>query len=37
MAGAMILARARDDAELSDGVLTETRAWINERAGSRAS
>ncbi|NLS20684.1 TetR/AcrR family transcriptional regulator [Rhizobium sp. P40RR-XXII] len=33
MVGAVILARAVDDPELSDEVLDETRAWIDSRVG----
>jgi TetR/AcrR family transcriptional repressor of nem operon len=33
MVGAVILARAVDDPELSDEVLIETRAWIDSRVG----
>lgn len=33
MVGAVILARAVDDPELSDEVLDETRAWIDNRIG----
>lgn len=33
MVGAVILARAVDDPELSDEVLTQTRAWIDSRTG----
>ncbi len=33
MVGAVILARAVDDAELSDEVLEQTRAWIDTRVG----
>ena len=33
MVGAVILARAIDDPELSDEILEQTRAWIDNRAG----
>ena len=32
MVGAMVLARMSDDPELSDEVLSQTRAWIDGRA-----
>lgn len=35
MVGALILARAIDDPDLSDEVLAETRAWIGERSPGR--
>ncbi|MHA6645184.1 TetR/AcrR family transcriptional regulator, partial [Mesorhizobium sp. A623] len=31
MVGALILARSMDDPALSDELLSETRAWIDER------
>jgi TetR/AcrR family transcriptional repressor of nem operon len=36
MVGAMILARASEDAEFSDEVLTETRAWLAEQDQAKA-
>jgi TetR/AcrR family transcriptional repressor of nem operon len=33
MVGAVILARAVDDPELSDEVLEQTRDWIDRKAG----
>ena len=37
MVGAMILARLSDDRTLSDEVLSQTRAWIEDRAAAAVS
>ena len=35
MVGALVLARMSDDLELSDEILSETRAWLEEREPAR--
>lgn len=37
MIGALVLARAIEDTDLSEEILAETRAWLGERVGSPAS